>query len=315
MRWVDRPLGVLEVLGYIVVKFTSHNLSSLSQDQQPIVTVFCAVWHQQKNKLDLLRSHWENLKSQTLNVHPCYIFDNGDTAPDWLDAPWHSFDEPLSIYEAWSAGTALSTTPYVMNLNMDDRLARDAVGLLAGTALETNSALVCGEWEICFDEKDMAEPFDLTDIDYTHFKPTWPPVLDENLRLGSGTGERGTFGPATLWNVHTIGKWYPSYFKNGEVIRSMGDGFFWSVLKGNNLKLTRVPKVIGKYLSDPDSQGEFRPHQDAELLKAHGLSERSMSSRILSGEVSCANEVDMTLFTKAPSSPTSVLAQMQGTAA
>ncbi len=302
------------VLGSHVVEYTSHNLPGSDQTDQPIVTVFCAVWHQQKNKLDLLRAHWENLKSQTLTVRPCYIFDNGDTAPGWLDAPWHSFDEPLSIYEAWSAGVALSTTPYVMNLNMDDRLARDAVGLLAGTALETGSALVCGEWEICFDEADMADPFDLADPSFTHFKPAWPPVRDTQLRLGSGTGERGTFGPSTLWSAHAIGKWYPSYFNNGDLIRSMGDAFFWSILKNSGLQTTRVPTVIGKYLSDPDSQGEFRPHQDAELLKAFGISKRSMSSLILSNEVPCANDADLSLIMRPAQAPASALARMQASA-
>ncbi|NVK14364.1 MAG: glycosyltransferase family 2 protein [Rhodobacteraceae bacterium] len=266
--------------------FESHNQPDSGQETRPLVTVFCAVWHKQEDKLELLRSHWENLKAQSIPVEPCYIFDNGDQAPDWLKAPWHSFSEPLTIYEAWAAGAALARTRYVMNLNMDDRLATGAAQELAETAMVTKSALIGGDWLISFDRGHLARDFPVTGYTDTQFAADWPPRPCEGLRLGSGSGERGTYGAGTMWDLEMVGKWYPTYFSNGEPVLSIGDAIFWKVLKDKQLKLTRLPRIIGRYYSDPNAQAEFRPHKDNELLKSHGLSTRSFADAVLTGDFS-----------------------------
>ncbi|MBY6140964.1 glycosyltransferase family 2 protein [Leisingera daeponensis] len=264
--------------------FESHNQSDLASEDRPLVTVFCAVWHKQVGKLELLRSHWENLKAQSIRVEPCYIFDNGEEAPEWLDAPWHSFSEPLTIYEAWAAAVALAKTRYVMNLNMDDRLATNGAQELLNTAMTTSSALVGGDWLVCFDKQHLSLEFPVTDLEGTQYLPAWPPRRHQGLRLGSGSGERGTLGAATMWDLDIVGKWYPTYFGNGAPILSIGDTIFWGLLKHKNLKLTRLPKIIGRYYSDPDAQAEFRPHQDNDLLKSEGLSTRSFADGVRSGD-------------------------------
>lgn len=261
--------------------FISCNQPDTTAPDRPEVTVFCAVWHKQENKLELLRSHWENLKSQSIPVEPCYIFDNGDQPPDWLDAPWHSFADPLTVYQAWAVGVALSQTQYVMNLNMDDRLACDAVRALLGMAKATGAALVGGEWSIRFDTDHLSQRFEMTDLYETAFKPDWPPQPLDNLRLGSGTAERGTYGPSTLWDVAQTGKPYPTHFGNGDPIRSIGDAIFWELIRARELKMLRLPMVIGRYYSDPDTQAEFRPHADHDLLKAHGISGVSTGKLLL----------------------------------
>ena len=260
--------------------FCSNTLTK-TPHRSSVATVFCAVWHKQPRKEELLRSHWENLKRQTVRVEPCYIFDNGDTPPDWLDAPWHSFQAPLTIYEAWSAGVALSTTRFVMNLNLDDRLADNAVQALVGHALATNASLVGGEWGIWFDDDHLLEPFQLTDLYNSHFKRDWPPKRAMDLRLGSGTGERGTFGPATLWDVSQTGKLYPTHFANGEPILSIGDAIFWNLIKRKGLVRERLPMLIGRYLSDPSRQAEFRKNNDIENLREHGISPTSFGQAVL----------------------------------
>ena len=140
-----------------------------------LVGVFCAVWHRQRNKLELLQSHYRNLRQQSLQVRIIYIFDNGDTPPDWLDADCYVFSEPLSIYEAWSAAVAFNTAFYVMNLNLDDRLAVNAVELLVGAACASSAALVGGEWLVCFDEEHLDQPFKAPLLLATEFVPDWPP--------------------------------------------------------------------------------------------------------------------------------------------
>jgi hypothetical protein len=249
------------------------------------VTVFCAVWHKQRNKLDLLKSHYMNLRNQSVPVRILYIFDNGDLPPDWLDADCYVFSAPLSIYEAWSAAVAFNTSVYVMNLNMDDRLANNAVEMMVGAACASSAALVSGEWLIRFDDSHLAQQFNAPILIGSVFEPEWPPKPHEALRLGSGTGERGTFGPATLWQSEAIGKYYPSYFGDGSQIKSIGDSIFWNIFKQKGLKATRIPILLGKYYSSPSEQAEFRSHDDNELLKRHGVSRVSFADRIVSGEV------------------------------
>ena len=262
-----------------------------SDGDNALVSVFCAVWHRQSNKLDLLKSHYRNLRQQSLSVRIIYIFDNGDTPPDWLDADCYVFSEPLSIYEAWSAAVAFNTSFYVMNLNLDDRLATNAVELMVGTACASSADLVGGEWLVCFDEGHLGQAFKSPLLLETELKPEWPPRQHPQphqhprQRIGSGTGERGTFGPATLWRADVIGKYYPSYFGDGSIIKSIGDSLFWGFLQRKNLRTIRLPMLIGKYFSSPSDQAEFRPNQDAELLKRYGVSKTSFANRILDGEI------------------------------
>lgn len=283
------------------MRVASHNIPNLKEGNRPTVTVFCAVWHKQPNKLELLRSHWDNIKQQSIPVEPCYIFDNGDTAPDWLNAPWHSFSKPLTIYEAWAAGVALSRTRFVMNLNMDDRLATDAVDLMLRGLRAQNASLIGGEWIIDFDCNFQNERFSSSDVQSTKYAPDWPPVPlaeGERLRLGSGMAERGTFGPATLWDLEKTERWYPSYFGNREPILSIGDSIFWTYLRSNGHRLARLPRVVGRYYSSPDAQAEFRPHNDNESLRRHGVHKVSFAQQVSAsqGEVQPEHEpADLTL--------------------
>lgn len=258
-----------------------------------LVTVFCAVWHRQRNKLELLKSHYINLRRQGVGVRIIYIFDNGDTPPDWLDADCYVFSHPLSIYEAWSAAVALNRSMFIMNLNLDDRLATNAVHLMVGAACASSAVLVGGEWLICFDDSHLEESFDAPILTASEFVPDWPPKPHERLRLGSGTGERGTYGPATLWHAEAIGKYYPCYFADGSIIKSVGDALFWSMFKQRQLRCIRLPLLIGKYLSSPSDQAEFRANEDTALLNRYGVSNLSFADRILGGEVA---EVPLQLF-------------------
>ena len=96
----------------------------------PRTCVICAVWHGDPERQALLRGHVENLARQTVPVEPIYVFDNGDEPPDWLNARAISVKEPLTIYQAWNVALSLVSTPLAMNLNLDDRLAPDAVEML-----------------------------------------------------------------------------------------------------------------------------------------------------------------------------------------
>ncbi|MFP3421935.1 hypothetical protein R0K19_21420, partial [Bacillus sp. SIMBA_161] len=115
-----------------------------------------------------------------------------------------------------------------------------------------NAALIGGEWVIRFDHDFQTETFVATDFKSTRFDPIWPPIplsKGASLRLGSGTGERGTFGPATLWDLDKAERWYPTYFGNRDPILSIGDRIFWERLLRGRHRVARLPKVIGRYYS------------------------------------------------------------------
>ncbi len=249
------------------------------------VSVFCAVWHRQPNKLGLLKSHYSNLRRQSIKVRIIYIFDNGDTPPDWVDADCYVFSGPLSIYEAWSAAVALNPSIFVMNLNLDDRLATNAIELMIGVSYASSAHMVGGEWLVTFDDSHLDEPFTAPLTVASQFVPDWPPKAHPRLRLGSGTGERGTYGPATLWHAQAVGKFYPSYFADGSLIKSVGDALFWSILLKRKLRCIRLPVLIGKYLSSPSQQAEFRANEDHELLNRYGIASICFADRITQGEV------------------------------
>ena len=121
----------------------------------PLVTVICAVWNRQKDKEALLRGHMANLQQQTVAHEIVYVFDEGDVAPDWLAGSKVSASEALTIYQAWNVALSLVRTPFVINLNLDDRLAPNAIELLQNV-LEDDPEVVlaAGDWRICFNAED-----------------------------------------------------------------------------------------------------------------------------------------------------------------
>jgi hypothetical protein len=151
-----------------------------------------------------------------------------------------------------------------MNLNLDDRLNPEAVDLYQ-CALDAGADLVGGDWRICFSqaETDAVQPCDHAAS--VPFFPEWPPVPGRPARLGSGTGERGTYGPACAWRMalHVQFPRYPFLFGDATPLRVVGDLAWWTMLAQAGKRLRRLPILVGRYLSDPSSQAEFRnPAED-----------------------------------------------------
>jgi len=238
------------------------------------ITVFCAVWHKNPDRLALLAAHRENLRCQTVPVHPIYVFDGGDTPPAGLDAETVCSSEDLTVYQAWNLGLAQVRTPLVMNLNLDDRLAHDAVEQLALELRRSRAALAGGDWRICYSQAE-------TDKTEACFPPqslprmtSWPPQPGPAVRIGCSENV-STYGPATMWQmaVHSTLPRYPWRFGDGSLIRTIGDALFWKLLELNKLPTTRLQKVIGNYHSHPADQAEFRVDGAAEwqLAAKHGV--------------------------------------------
>jgi hypothetical protein len=239
-------------------------------------SVICAVWHGDADRHQLLEAHAQNLARQTVPVEPVYIFDGQDEPP--ASVPGHKVvaHENLSIYQAWNVGLAMVSTPFVMNLNLDDRLAPDAIELLENTLLRQDAALVGGEWKICYSQQETDAVVPVYPADQLPFTQAWPPPPGTRTRLGSGTGERGTLGPATLWRMDThIGvPRYPWRFPDGTLVKVIGDMCWWTLVTQHlQKKAVRIADVIGNYHSHPGSQAEFRgPSNETALMQALGVS-------------------------------------------
>lgn len=274
----DRIARVLEQRGYAIVARFDQDFLFKRRDVKRLArtSVICAVWHGDAERHRLLQGHAENLSRQTVTVEPIYIFDGRDEPPAGIPGHKVVAHENLSIYQAWNVGLALVSTPFVMNLNLDDRLAPDAVELLENTLLQQDAALVGGDWKICYSqqETDAVEP--VYPAGQLPFASTWPPPPGTRTRLGSGTGERGTLGPATLWRVdaHIGAPRYPWRFPDGTLVKVIGDMCWWTLVTQHlQKKAARIADVIGNYHSHPGSQAEFRgPANETALLQALGVS-------------------------------------------
>jgi hypothetical protein len=224
------------------------------------VSVFCAVWSKDPHRHQLLRTHRENLRRQTQAVEPVYVFDGGDPPPAWLDAQTIAVGSDLTIYQAWNFALTAVTTPLVMNLNLDDRLAPDAVEKMAAHLEARGALLAGGDWRICHSQDETDAVGACVPVQDVPFSPDCPPAVETPRRLGSGTGERLTFGPGTLWRMeaHVRVPRYPWRLNDGTLIKSVADGAFWSVLGRLGAPLTRLPMVIGNYHFHPQDQAEYR---------------------------------------------------------
>jgi len=241
------------------------------------VTVICAVWCRQKDKEDLLRGHMANLARQTVAHEVIYVFDEGDICPDWLKGTKISVASPLTIYQAWNVALSLVQTPFVMNLNLDDRLAPNAIELLQNVLEDdADAVLAAGDWRICFNAADTDAVTFAYDIADEPCPPDWPPAPGVRARYGSGDGQRNSFGPATLWKMsaHVGMPRFPYRFADGTLIRTIADAVWWKLLANTGQKLVRLPLIIGHYRSDPAAQAEFRNPSalEREKLAATGVS-------------------------------------------
>jgi hypothetical protein len=173
---------------------------------------------------------------------------------------------------------SLVRTNFVMNLNLDDRLAADAVERLETALAPQDAALIGGEWNITYSQKETDA------IDRCYPAELLPSIADweqrapgVRTRLGSGTGEQGTYGPAVMWRLeaHIGAPRYPWRFPEGTLIRSAADAAWWLILaKHLNKRLLRLPVVIGNYHYHPKEQAQYRalPQDELTLIEQLGVS-------------------------------------------
>ena len=205
-----------------------------------------------------------------------YVFDGNDPPPADLEGTVICARESLTIYQAWNLALGLVSTPLVMNLNLDDRLAPDAVQTLQDLMQQEKAIAAGGDWKICYSQADTDAVVPCYPAAEVAVVREWPPAVGTLGRLGSSTGERG-LGPAVMWRMdaHLGAPRYPWRFSDGTPIRVVADLAWWGVLKEHlRGKILRVPKIVGNYYSHPGEQAEFRtsPNQELVTLQRIGIS-------------------------------------------
>ncbi len=168
---------------------------------------------------------------------------------------------PLTtIYEACESWRLrLVRSPLVMNLNLDDRLAPDAVTTRSRVPSPRAPTSPAGIGGSATRSPRLTPSPPVSRRAALPFVPGWPPAAGTTTRLGS-SGERGTRGPACMWkmSLHQRLRRYPWQFSDGAPIRVVGDAAWWALLGQLGHHLVRLPLIIGNYYSDPDEQAEFR---------------------------------------------------------
>jgi hypothetical protein len=238
-------------------------------------TIICAVWSKDPHRASLLEQHQNNLDLLSVKTNRIYIFENNDPPPHFLKGSILVCNHPLTIYEAWNLAIPLVRTPFLMNLNLDDRLYIDSVEKLEHEIELTKSYLIGGDWNVTYSQVDTNNITNCFESNLLPFDNRWP--LNEGVitRLGSGTGERGTYGPSTLWRIECHAKIprFPYRTKDGKLLNVVGDSIFWGLLQNHfKLKLVRLPLVIGNYFHHPTEQAEFRHSDEWEYLNNGGIS-------------------------------------------
>ncbi len=135
------------------------------------------------------------------------------------------------------------------------------------------AGLVGGDCNIQYSQSDTDDVKEILRASAKPLDPSWPPRPGTATRLGSGTGDRGTLGPATLWRraLHDCAP-LPWQFSSGTPIRIVGDLIWWKVAHEHlGAPVAILPMVIGNYFSHPGDQAEFRSDDEHHLLSSEGI--------------------------------------------
>ena len=233
-----------------------------------LTTVICAVYKKDPNRHDLLKGHMKNLDGQTTAVNRVYVFEDNDQPPEWLIGESIVLSRCCTIYEAWNLALSMVRTPYVMNLNLDDRLNTDAVGRMQeALATATDKKIVCGDWLVNFTQESTDQVGRCAESASIPSVSTWPPEKNEiPTKLPAASRAGGTLGPATMWRSELIIDFprYPYRTTAGTMLPVEGDRAFWTavMLGYGRESVLRLPLLIGNYHSHPHEQAEFRGKSD-----------------------------------------------------
>ena len=171
---------------------------------------------------------------------------------------------------------SLVATPLAMNLNLDDRLAPDAVEMLELELLKNRAVAAGGEWKICYSQAE-------TDRGRTLLSGPSPPLRaglaaqaghahaprqrdgqPRHARPRHHMADGGAYRNAPLSLASA--RW------NAAARRRRSRLVAASERDNPNFKVLAVPMVIGNYHSHPEGQAEFRHADERALLGDPGVS-------------------------------------------
>lgn len=234
-------------------------------ERTPSITILCSTY----NSAKWIDGYLDSINNQILAVFDIIFVDaNSDDGSletiknfefrEGIDAKIIECSEKIPIYEAWNLAIKNSITPYVININTDDRLYP------AGLITYLNYAQAHPYGDVFYSSYIICNNKEHTQIKGGYLAPnhTHKDLLKHCY-----------IGPFPMLNKNTIvedGLFNPEYTISG-------DYEMWLRMSKNNRKFVQVKEFLGTYFENPEGMSTNREsehwqehvRQDIEIRKKY----------------------------------------------
>jgi len=173
-----------------------------------------------------------------------------------INVIFRDYKSRIGVYDAWNGALEETRTPYVMNVNTDDRLFPGALTTMLGYAVTRPDIDVFYSRCLVTDDKDHSNIVQLYD---------WPEYSHENML---GQCLCGPFPLVKRDSLVKAGKFNPKYTISG-------DYEMWLRMSKKGFRFMKVKEPIGSYYFNPTGvstdTSRFDEHlkQDIEIREMH----------------------------------------------
>jgi len=214
------------------------------QNQRPEISIFCTTYNSQ----NYIRDYLENVTSFNAPNYEVVIYDGGSTDKtveiveyfQKIKSPirFYTNKHPLKdgIYKGWNKALSKCKANIVINMNADDRFAKDSIMKLYAKINENDFV-----YSDSFVTKTPNETFEK----HTRIgELNWPEYDKESLKKYCYGGHY------PMWRK----KWINKIGLFDESFQSAGDWDFWIRLSEANAKFTHLKEKLGLYLFNEDGK-------------------------------------------------------------
>jgi len=227
------------------------------------VTILCSNY----NSAEWVEGYCDSINSQLLSSFDLVVCDaNSDDGSreffkeykfrEGIKVIFRDYNSRVGVYEAWNGALDEATTPYVMNVNTDDRLFPGALTTMLGYAVTKPDIDIFYSRCLVTNDKNHSTITQLYD---------WPEYSHKNML------QQCLCGPFPLLKRDAIvksGNFNPEYTISG-------DYEMWLRLSKEGFRFMKVKEPIGSYYFNPKGvstdPSKFEEHlrQDTELRKKY----------------------------------------------
>ncbi|MBF0337391.1 MAG: glycosyltransferase [Nitrospirae bacterium] len=248
-RWSDSYLTLsnVEVINYPAVgnpSQPSHKGRGIKGGTAPLVSVLVSTYNSEEFMCESL----EDLQGQSIASNTEIIVVDA-ASPQNEQAIVQEYQRRctnityirtgsrIGVYAAWNMAIQIARGQYITTFSTNDRLRRDAFGILAAYLNDTpNCMLVYGDSYL------TEVPHQTFDVHHCHDVYRWPEFCYEDLLYNC------MIGPHPMWrrDVHDDIGYFDARYE------ALGDQDFWLRL-GEKYEIHHLPEVTGLYWVTPDA--------------------------------------------------------------